>query len=205
MTINGDRLTAGWANSLANLCGAVAVSYYNHETTLNAIKLLTDQGLSQVNIHAMIAHETFASTCNLLKAKSDPRLENLNAIIFLSLKQRGRGIHHTPLSQNEFAILINMAIDLGVPFGMDSCSAHKFLQVTGDKYLQSVEPCEAGLFSAYINVEGRFFPCSFTEEGAGLDVVNCHNFLEDVWYHPQTIAWRRQLISAGRHCPVYNI
>ena len=39
--------------------------------------------------------------------------------------------------------------------------------------LQMIEPCESGLFSSYINVDGFFYPCSFNEKPEwGFDVVN---------------------------------
>ena len=80
---------------LVDNCGAVAVSYYpqkDKNVCYDSVEKLTDRGLSQCNIHAMICQETFEATKELFNDMStDPRLEHLNAVIMLSLKQRGRG------------------------------------------------------------------------------------------------------------------
>ncbi len=64
--------------------------------------------------------------------------------------------------------------------------------------------------------EGKFFPCSFTEgweEGGwseGLDVVSAGDFLEDIWHHPRTEAFRSKLVNntddlGCRNCPAYAV
>jgi MoaA/NifB/PqqE/SkfB family radical SAM enzyme len=68
-----------------------------------------------------------------------------------------------------------------------------------------IEPCESGLFSLYINVDGKAFPCSFTEFGDGIDVTQSLDFLKDVWYSESMSAWREKLLQCNRNCPVYKI
>ena len=74
---------------------------------------------------------------------------------------------------------------------------------------QSIMPCESSLESAYIDVNGKFFPCSFCPDTPGweegLDVVSCTDFIKDIWMHPRTIEFRKKLIKGGRKCPLYNI
>ena len=75
------------------------------------------------------------------------------------------------------------------------------------------EPCESTLFSYYVNVDGRGFGCSFSEgipEYKGIDVVNCNDFIEDVWMHPETVAFRNKCIANKdknncRMCHIYNL
>ena len=76
------------------------------------------------------------------------------------------------------------------------------------------EPCESGRMSIYINVDGLVFPCSFSEnmEGwTGLDVAKCDDFVQDIWMHPQMVAWREKLCNNNKNnlrcieCPIYNI
>jgi len=73
-----------------------------------------------------------------------------------------------------------------------------------------VEPCESGLFSTYINVEGRFFPCSFSE-GADdwKDGIDCtgddFDFLKDVWFSDKVVEWRKKLLGNCRNCPIYEV
>ena len=102
---------------------------------------------------------------------------------------------------------MDLASEKNIPIGFDSCSCHKFLKAI-EKYpnIESLamvaEPCESGLFSAYFNVDGKFFPCSFAEGTKGweegLDV-------EDFWGNSKTVEWREKLIACGRECPIYRI
>lgn len=212
LTINGRRLTDEWVNILSTHCGAVAVSNYGKNSCYGSVKKLTDAGMEQINIHQLVSEETVNQAWELIYdiEKGDERLSKLNAVVFLSLKQRGRGVGYRPLSISKFSDLVNYCLDKKIPIGFDSCTANKFLSVVKnrpeyDKLVQMAEPCESGLFSSYINVEGKFYPCSFTEEGEGLDVVNCNNFLDDIWNHPNTIEWRNKLLQCNRSCPVYNV
>jgi MoaA/NifB/PqqE/SkfB family radical SAM enzyme len=75
--------------------------------------------------------------------------------------------------------------------------------------MEMAEPCESGLFSSYINCYGKFFVCSFAEGEdvwqEGLDVLNCDDFLNDIWNHPRLIKWRDRLIKNERDCPIYEL
>lgn len=208
------------ADNLANYCGAVACSRYdNKDICYNSVKKLTDRGMTQVNIHQMISKETFNQAIETIADyKTDHRLEKLNAIVFLSLKTKGRGEKgYTPLSNDEFAELTNMCLDANIPFGFDSCGAQKFLKsldnVDADrrKVLEmSAEPCESSLFSTYIDVFGVFHPCSFSPNTDawgkdGLNVLTCEDFIHDIWNHERTKQFRADLLKNKRNCPLYNI
>ena len=112
---------------------------------------------------------------------------------------------------NLFEHLVIHALGNEIPIGFDSCSATKFMKVLdkNPKYQdleQFVEPCESGLFSIYINVEGKVFPCSFTEFGEGIDLTKEGiDFLEDVWYNSSIVEWREKLLANCRACPVYSV
>jgi hypothetical protein len=66
------------------------------------------------------------------------------------------------------------------------------------------EPCESSCFSAFVNVDAQFFPCSFAEKTNGwedgLDILNC-----DIWNHEKTICFRKNLLQHNRECPLYEI
>ena len=210
------------AKRLAYYCGAVAVSRYeNKDICYNSVKKLTDAGMTQVNIHYMIAEETYEQALETLNdIKEDPRLSKLNAIVFLSLKQKGRGKSFTPLSQEKFTELTQYALGNNIPIGFDSCSSLKFFKSLNSEqfkeYKKMIMPCESTLESSYINVDGEFFPCSFTEGTedwtTGTDVVNCEDFIKDVWNNPRVNAFRDMLIDTKsnnkfncRECPLFNI
>lgn len=227
VTINGWNLTEKYADKLASLCGAVAVSNYDREICYNAVEILTDRigvdgtFLKQVNIHQLTAEETYDQCKETLKDSFiDKRLRKLNAVLFLALKQKGtRNTFHS-LPSLRFKELVNFALENGIPIGMDSCSAYKFLSSVKEhpqykKIEMMVEPCESGLFSFYVNVEGISYFCSFLEgesEILGFDVVKTDDFLREIWEHPHMKNWRNKLLSTAdgnelhcRKCPHFAI
>lgn len=221
ITINGARLTDRDAGLLAELCGALAVSNYGPDICYPAVEKITGQGMKQVNIHQILSEESFDTCMQLMKdSKTDPRLEKLGAIVFLLLKPKGSRNKMTPLRDLEkWKQLSQYAFDNGVSIGFDSCSSPWFLDSIAshpnfETIAMSVEPCESACFSAYINVDGFFVPCSFCEGtlkdwGTGLDVANCNDFITDIWYHERTKLFRQALIEKKKggdfHCPVFNI
>lgn len=208
-------LTEEKAKMVASVCGATAVSrYHDKDICYNTVKRLCDAGLEQVNIHALISRETLPMVYETIEdIKKDKRLKKLNAIVFLSLKRKGRGEAFHSISQEEFAALVMKCKEVGINFGFDSCSAGKFLEaIKGtDMEGQSIycEKCESSCMSAYINARGEYFPCSFTEgtKGweTGIDVINCKDFIEDVWFNPRTHNFREILLMNDRNCPIYNV
>jgi len=212
ITINGNGLTDSWAKHLADLCGAVAISHYSNNICFNAVEKLIKLELKQVNIHQLLSEETYNSTISLLKSyKEDDKLSNVNAIVFLSLKRKGRGIDYTPLSDDRFETIINYCFENNIYFGCDSCSAPRLLKLLAgtkdyDDLEKFIEPCESLCFSYYINVNGIGFPCSFAEHlKSGINVLECNDFLQDVWYNESSINWRKELISNCRNCIIYKI
>lgn len=228
-TCHGLDMTPEIAAETAKVCGAVAVSVYSKEHSYDSIKMLTDAGMRQVNIHFMLAQETYERAFEVVHdIATDPRLKKLRAIVFLSHKPKGRNKtrFHALKDVRDWRRLIEYANSLGVSFGMDSCSAPMILKSyegTPDyeRVSTMIEPCEATAFSSYINADGQFFPCSFTEgeDGweTGLDVLACDDFIQDVWEHPRTLGFRYNLLSTTqgctgcknqsicRSCPVFDI
>lgn len=226
VTVNGWNITEEYADKLAAVCGAVAVSNYDKDICYGTVQKLTERigingnPLKQVNIHQLTAFETFSTCKDVIKDKSkDPRLKHLNAIIYLAFKSKGRGINFHSLPQEHFKELVDYSLQQRIPIGMDSCSAYKFLSCITDhpKYKQFetlVEPCESGLFSFYINVKGVSYFCSFLEEEPNIhafNVLECQDFMKDIWYHPKMQEWRTELLNTAanelncRRCPHFII
>jgi hypothetical protein len=204
------------ADKLAKYTGAVAVSRYeNKNICYDSVKKLTDCGMNQVNIHVMLSSQSFDIVMETLKDRmTDPRLSKLNAIVILSLKQKGRGEKYTCATQEQFKTLVDFALENKIAIGFDSCSAHKFLKsIEGHKdykkFEELCEPCESSMYSSFVDVHGKYFPCSFTPDTGdwkeGMDVENCKNFVKDVWNNPKTIKFRNTLLKCGRNCPLFKI
>ena len=221
------QITDETAEKLVKVCGAVAVSYYpkaNPDACLDSVYKLTSRGMKQVNIHMMISEDTLEDTFSLLdKCGTDKRLEGLNAVVFLSLKKKGRGTDYTVLSQDHFDEVVQYAMSKNIRIGFDSCSSYKSLKFFSKdedalgRVKSSVISCESTLESCYIAVDGKFFPCSFMEgEGdwkEGLDVLTCKDFVTDVWNNPKTEEFRKSLLSnityiegtPCRMCPFFEV
>lgn len=220
ITINGERMTHKYYQMLAKYCGAVAVSYYNTHKCFNAIASLHDYGLKQVNIHALLSQETYDQCLKLIElSKTDLRLINLNAIVFLLLKPKGTRNNFNSITKLcDYKALVDKALELNAKIGFDSCSAPHFLKSVKerkeyDAYRMLAEPCESTLFSIYINVDGIVYPCSFTEKEQnveGINLLKSRNFLNDIWFGKATKDFRETLMKTKdengcRNCPKFNL
>ena len=209
------------AKMIASRFGGCAVSYHgSFDILADTVQKLTDQRdskLAQVNIHFMIAEETYDEALELFDiVKSDDRFRHLNAIVLLGLKQCGRAKSgFTKLSDAKFENIVKTAFAKRVGLGFDSCQANKFsLVVTKmenvalDAILQMVEPCEGSCFSAYANVDGVYYHCSFMEQSGklkGFD-LRAGNF-KDYWDGRigDVQEWRQRLRESNRSCPEYDV
>ena len=75
-TCNGTDMTSELAERTSKLCGAVAISCCSdREKSYDAIKMLTDLGMEQVNIHMVSMQSTFETIMSLFNdIKTDKRL-----------------------------------------------------------------------------------------------------------------------------------
>lgn len=223
-TLSGIDLTQELAEETAKLIGAVAVSVYPQDKNVcyETVKLYTSLGVEQTNIHLMVCQETLDFVHEVLHdIEHDPRLKKLNAVVFLGMKPKGRAKgKYTPLTYTQYGRLVLHCLGKEIAFGFDSCSAPKFeafvresplSKATKKEMIECCESCESfGLFSAYINVKGDYYFCSFSEgekEYKPLSVLECDNFLDDVWYHPQTALWRKHSLDTAvdgcRQCLIF--
>lgn len=204
------------ADKLREYCGAVAVSRYaNKNLCYDSVKKLTARGMTQINIHILVSSETEDMVWETLHDRlTDPRLAKLNAIVLLSLKKKGRGRTFTQLPFENFQKIVKFALENKIGVGFDSCSCPKFLASVKDrpdyKELSVVsEPCESSSFSFFVNVEGVGFPCSFAEgvDGweKGVNIVDCGNFIKEIWNNERMIGFRNSLTRCNRNCPLYDI
>jgi MoaA/NifB/PqqE/SkfB family radical SAM enzyme len=209
-TLSGIDITPELADKVAALCGAVAVSVYATDKNVgyNTIKMLTDRGMKQVNIHLMVSEETFAFVNEVARdSLKDERLKGLNAIVLLGVKPKGRARgHYTPLAYEKFSSFVRRCLICGVRIGFDSCSAPKFERLLEefppalrDKLKEISESCESTLFSSYINQRGEFYPCSFCEGESGWEtgVSVLDRPFEAVWHDPRVAEWRGRLLSSS--------
>lgn len=213
ITINGARMTPELFDKLARVMGAVSVSHYDDDICFNAVQELTNRGMNQVNIHKLLCRENYDNCLTLIdKATTDPRLKGLNAIVFLALKPKGRGTSLTPMRDSKaYRKLVDYAMENKVGVGFDSCSFTTYAKAMEghpdyDRLIQLGEGCESWIFSNYINVLGKMYPCSFCEKvEQSIDLLNTKEKFIDIWNGPVVQAWRNKLLKNCRNCPVYNV
>jgi len=224
LTINGWGLTDEWVATLKKYCGGIAVSRYdNKDVCYDAVKKLTDAGIIQVNIHMVVANENIEDCYNLVEdAKTDARLEAMKAIVFLTLKPKGKRNTWTTIKDvNKYHMLVKHAMDRDVGIGFDSCSAPTFLAAMKDHpkfelFSQLSESCESDRFSGYANVDGIWSHCSFTEglpNWGTVDLKTIENFDRDVWNSEAVKKFRSCLTCQdNKHisnevylCPVFDL
>ena len=215
------------ARKMVKFFGACAVSYYpmiDKNRCYDSVQRLVKAALQarremKVNIHCLLAVETFDSVIGLLNdVKTDKRLQGLNAVVFLSLKQKGRGKGFTKLNDEQFSKIINKCVNMKISYGMDSCSANKFLRTiehfpNKEELIQMIEPCEATCFSSYFDCDGTYYPCSFMEhEGEwkeGIKLSDIKNF-KDFWYEERVKNWRAEVFqninkNGCNKCKFFNV
>jgi hypothetical protein len=228
-TMSGADLTDKLAKDLNDVMGGCAISAYDSapELCYNTVEKMTQWGNQNVNIHVMLSRETLKFVYEVMdRVINDDRLSRLHALVLLTVKPKGRAKGaFTSVTDNEFATLVEYALENGIPLGFDSCAAPRFEKAITDtdyEFMKTFsESCESTLMSAYINAAGEFFPCSFTEGecityvhdetikmydadaqvieyldwNTGIDVVTCNDFVHDVWNSNKTKAFREKLLS----------
>lgn len=165
----------------------------------------------QINIHYMLSNETFSGAHEIIDLiKKDKRLSYVNALVFLGLKQKGRGCNFNIISKKTFDTILHHAYYEKIRLGFDTCLACRF-----NKYLEeyrlkdfllnknSIETCCAGRISAYINEHGEYYPCSFMEGVGswkkGIKINNNVDFLNDVWYSPSVIKFGVNALDSAKN------
>lgn len=214
LTINGYRMKDSDYKNLAELAGAVAVSCYDKDVCFNCVEKLTEAGLKQVNIHMLFSNETYDQCMELIDlVQTDKRLENLNALVFLTVKEIGdRNTFTSVKDDKKYLEFVSKLIDSRIKYGFDSCASTNFINCLKlnypeyhDKVINTIEACESSLFSSYVNVDGIFFPCSFAEHKVkGIDLHNYDKF-NDIWNGFEIQKFRNMLITNERSCPMFNL
>lgn len=213
-------ITDETADKIAKWFGACAVSYHgDFDIFANSVKRLTDRGMDQVNCHLVYYEENYNEVLSFLeKITVDERVSKLNAVVLLALKKKGWAEVNnlTPMSQDKFNNLIDFCFNNKINIGMDSCSAHRFIQYVNTNIhdekqkqlmLLSVEPCESfGIFSSYVNVKGEYSFCSFCENVTpSFNVLTCNDFITDIWNSEEVSKWRNKSLSCNRKCIMFDV
>lgn len=220
-TCNGTDMTMEIAEKTAGLCGAVAISVNDKEKSYDAVKMLTDLGMTQVNFHVVAHNKSFDKILSIIEdVKNDKRLAKLNALVLLKYKAKGTNAGlYSPLTQEQYNKIFHIAKENGISIGFDSCSCFSYLKsIEGEedyeRLSQYAEPCESTMFSIYVNSHCEVSPCSFTENEvrengenwtSGINLLEINDFNTDVWFNQRIEHFRNNLLEKGRRCPMYDL
>lgn len=221
VTINGaDSMDQNTMMRLVDTCGMINVSINltNYEHGLNDIQRMLKYGADRLNIHYIINTQStdFLYDTLLPAIKEDKRLRALHKIVFLGLKPVNRGAAFDVLPGGEYIRLLNYCLKKKIQFSYDTCSAASFEKAANFldltplekiKILEKSNRCEAGLYSGYIDVEGKWWHCSF---GQGMDKANGYvdvskvkDFHDEVWMAEPIKKWRNEVFKNHRECSLF--
>lgn len=185
-------------------CGAVAVSWYRSDYTLNAIQLLLDAGV-KTNIHYVVGNNTIDEIIERLQKNDFPK--EINAIILLLHKPAGLGNKKNILSVSDKRVekLFN-EVDKEHPFkvGMDSCNVPGALKFCKKVDENSLDTCEGVRYSCYIGADMIMVPCSFDQKKK-YHVSLKDNNIESAWNSNEFEEFRNHLRNACSNCKKRNI
>lgn len=206
-TTAGYGMTNEIVIATARLCGAVAVSVYPHNEhrALDLVRRFVTLGMKQANIHLLYHHDNMPFVHRIIEQAAS--IGGLNAVVLLCLKPMGRGKDLIPATYNQFADALSLGFYKGVRMGLDSCSTPKFERWAREAHMDHLmvlaERCESSLFSAYVDVDGYAWPCSFAEGRGEIVPTPVGSDFTEAWMAMEP--FRRRLLANGRRCPLYNL
>ena len=204
LTTSGIGLDDHKISLIKKHCGAAAISWYRQDYTLQAIQRLIDAKV-KTNIHYVISNSTIDEAIERMEEDKWPK--GINRIIFLLHKPVGLGSERNVLDANDVKVqyffgLFNKKEHIDKA-GFDSCCVPGLLSNTSNIDIQTIEPCEAGRFSAYISSDSRLYPCSF-EKKAEVSIDLSSTSIEEAWDSEVFRQFRKRYLNKCPNCKLVN-
>lgn len=181
-TTSGIAMTPKKAELCKKYCGAVAVSEHFTDYTENAIDILLEAGV-KTNIHYVLSNKTIDTAIERLENNSFRK--GINAVVFLLYKPVGLGTEDNVLSANDPRVKKFFEVvdrnDFHHKVGFDSCSCAGIVNFAKNVDLKSVDFCEGGRFSAYIDAKMNMMPCSFANQNSSWFVSLNDYSIKEAW------------------------
>lgn len=198
-TTSGYGMKPEIASLCKEYCGAVAVSWYRSEYTLNAIRMLLEAGV-KTNIHYVLGRNSIDEAIERLEKNDFPK--GINAVIFLLHKPAGQGTKSNMLSADDERVpKFFEQIDRIHPFkvGMDSCNVPGAINFCKRVVQESLDTCEGGRFSCYIGADMIMVPCSFDQKKA-YEASLREKSIEEAWNSEAFERFRDHMRGACPNC-----
>lgn len=200
-TSSGLGFTDEIVKLCAELCGAVAVSWYRQDHTLRAIQMLLDAGV-KTNIHYVLGNNSIDEAIDRLRRNDFPK--GINAILFLLHKPVGLGSEKNVLRVEDprvrefFELIDTQKFDFKI--GFDSCSIPGVLNFTKSVEPASIDTCEGGRWSMYIDAQMRAIPCSFDNQDMRWAYDISNDTIQSAWDSSQFEDFRNHFRTACPGC-----
>lgn len=186
-TTNGDRLDAAWARLLPGRVGAVAVSTPSMDLLpASKIRLLSESGV-RTNVHYILDEDSLPEAIEIAEGRHDRTLSGASGVVFLTRKPKGRA---SPEGCLEFGSpFLERFLELvrrpgtSVSLGFDACAVPLLLH-SGCADPRTIDACECGFFSAYVDEKLDAKPCSFAqgdEHTANLLLRDFDSIWNELW------------------------
>jgi radical SAM protein with 4Fe4S-binding SPASM domain len=181
-TTNGQGVTKALASKIAGKVGAVAISVANiEELQARRVRMLAEAGI-KTNLHYILDSGSIDQAAELLEGRFNHLLDDVNAVIFLTFKPRGRGTETSCLKPNASFDRFVSKIDstaCSAHIGFDACFVPVLMCRTAVN-VDYVDSCECGFFSIYIDERMNVKPCSFAT--GDRDSFNLREYgMKEVW------------------------
>lgn len=202
-TTSGIAMTDEKARLCAELCGAVAVSWYRSGSTTKAIETLLKAGV-KTNVHYVLGNNTIDEALDRLENGGFP--DGINAVVFLLHKPAGLGRKENVLSPEDprvrrFFELLDGGVKPGYKIGTDSCTVPGITVFCRNVNPASVDACEGGRFSCYVGPDMVMVPCSFDQDGRYAVSLADGTTIEEAWNSETFEKFRGILRDSCPDCP----
>lgn len=171
------------------------------EYTGKALDMLISAGV-KTNIHYVLSAKTIDDAISRLK--NNEFHKGVNAIVFLLYKPIGLGkIENVLTADNpkvkEFFDIVDKG-KFSFKIGFDSCSCAGIINNTSNIDLQSIDYCEGGRHSMYIDASMRAMPCSFGNQDSKWHVDLSVNNIQEAWDGEVFESFRYSLMNSCPTC-----
>lgn len=200
-TTSGIAMTKEKAEICKRYCGAVAVSEHFSDYTEKALDLLLEAG-AKTNIHYVLSNKTIDKAIERLK--NDSFKDGINAVVFLLYKPVGLGVEENMLRVDdprvkEFFELVDTG-NFKHKIGFDSCSCSGIINNANKIDNCSIDYCEGGRFSAYIDANMNMMPCSFANQNPDWFVSLNDHTIQEAWKSDVFDRFRYSLKNSCKEC-----
>lgn len=201
-TTSGILMTKKKAEICSKYCGAVAVSEHFADYTEKAIDTLIECGV-KTNLHYVLSNSSIDAAIERLETNSFKK--GLNAVVFLLHKPIGFGKEDDVLKAEDTRVSKFFSlVDTGSfhhKIGFDSCSCSGIINYTEKINRDSLDFCEGGRYSAYIDADMNMMPCSFANQEKSWFVSLREHTIEEAWNSEVFDRFRYSLQNSCISCP----